>query len=257
MVHWYKTHSLQLIRSIHQHTINIRIHLSFNSTFTLTIPDTLSPMLQPTPIRVGVAGVTGKFAGLILDSLLENPTVEIRGYCRNASKLASIYAQSSQVEVVQGDAYDQTALGKFVDGLDVVICAYLGDNDFMISAQKTLVDACDQAKVSRYIASDYCLDYNQLALGDLPPKDPMKIIHSYVQGKDHVKGVHVLIGAFMETFWSAYFQVWNGKDQSLSYWGTGQEQWESTTYADAARFTVAVALDRNALGMQKCKHFHT
>jgi hypothetical protein len=210
-------------------------------------------MAHSTPIRVGIAGVTGKFAGLILDNLLENPTVSIRGYCRNASKLAKRYAQSSQVEVFEGGTDDKAALGKFVDGLDVVVCAYLGDNDFMVNAQKALVDACDQARVARYIASDYCLDYNQLKLGEHPAKDPMKIIHSYVQEKDHVKGVHVLIGAFMETFWSAYFQVWDPEDKSLVYWGTGEEQWESTTYGDAAKYTAAVALDPNAVGMQKCK----
>jgi hypothetical protein len=81
----------------------------------------------------------------------------------------------------------------------------------------------------------------------------MKIIHSYVQEKDHVKGVHVLIGAFMETFWSAYFHLWNPEDKALVYWGTGEEEWESTTYGDAAKCTAAVALNPNAVGMQKCK----
>ncbi|KAI7215983.1 hypothetical protein KC333_g5136 [Hortaea werneckii] len=201
--------------------------------------------------RVGVAGATGKFAGLILDSLLGNPTVQIRGYCRNPSKLAPRFSQSPQVEVITGEADDGAALSRFADGLDVVICAYLGDNDFMINAQKALIDACDGAHVARYIASDYCLDYTQLKLGDHPAKDPMKIIHSYLQETKHVKGVHILIGAFMETFWSSYFQVWHADSNSLKYWGTGEEPWESTTYGDAARFTAAVALDSSAVGMQK------
>lgn len=205
-------------------------------------------------MRVGVAGVTGKFAGLVLDGLLENPTVHIRGYCRNTSKLASRYTQSSQIEVVEGDATDQAALSKFVDGLDVVICAYLGDNDFMVNAQEALVDACDQARVPRYIASDYTVDFTKLKFGDHPAKDPMKIIYSYIQEKQHVKGVHVLIGAFMETFWSAYFQVWNAGEKTLVYYGNGEEKWESTTYGDAAKFTAAVALDSSATGLQKCKH---
>lgn len=211
-------------------------------------------MAQSKSFSVGIAGVTGKFAGLILDSLLENSNVSIRGYCRNASKLASRYVQSSQMEVVQGDATDPNTLSKFVDGLDVVICAYLGDNDFMVNAQKALVDACDKARVPRYIASDYCLDFTKLELGQHPAKDPMKIIYDYVNEKDYVKGVHVLIGAFMETFWSTYFQVWNAEEKTLVYWGTGEETWESTTYGDAAKFTAAVALDPNAVGLQKCEY---
>lgn len=211
-------------------------------------------MVQPSSIRVGVAGITGKFAGLVVDGLLEDPAVSIRGYCRNASKLATKYAHSPQVEIIQGEANDQTSLAKFVQGLDVVICAYLGDNNLMVDGQKALVDACDQAHVARYIASDYSFDYNQLKLGDHPAKDPMKIIHSYIEEKEHVKGVHILIGAFMETFWSGYFQVWDAEERSMTYWGTGEETWESTTYGDAASFTAAVALDRNAVGVQKCKH---
>lgn len=208
-------------------------------------------MAQPTPTRVGIAGVTGKFAGLILDSLLEDPRVSIRGYCRNASKLASRYTQSSQIEVIEGSADDKAALAKFVEGLDVVICAYLGDHDLMINGQKALVDACDQAKVDRYVASDYSFDYTQLKMGDHPAKDPMKIIYSYLKEKDHVKGVHVVVGAFMETFWSTYFQVWNADEKTLVYWGSGEEKFESTTYGDSAKYTAAVALDRNAVGLQK------
>lgn len=210
-------------------------------------------MSHPARMSVGIAGITGKFAGLILDNLLKDPTVRVRGYCRNAAKLANRYSQSTQLEILEGDAHDQVALSKFVENLDVVVCAYLGDNDFMVSAQKALVDACDQARVARYIASDYCLDYTSLKLGDLPAKDPMKIIHSYVHGKQHVKGVHVLIGAFMETFWSNYFQIWNTNDKALVYWGTGDETWESTTYGDAAEYTAAIALDPTAVGFKKCK----
>lgn len=209
--------------------------------------------MNSNPVSVGIAGVTGKFAGLVLDSLLKDPTVRVRGYCRNAAKLADRYAKSPQVEIVEGDADNQAALSTFVKGLDVVICAYLGDNEFMVSAQKALVDACDQAPVARYIASDYCFDYSSLKIGDHPAKDPMKIIHEYVEGKQHVKGVHVLIGAFMETFWSAYFQVWDAEEKALKYWGTGEETWESTTYGDAASYTAAVALDRSAVGFQRCK----
>lgn len=202
---------------------------------------------------VGIAGVTGKFAGLILDHLLEDPHVHIRGYCRTASKLANRFLDSPQLKVIEGNAEDPETLHRFVQGLDVVICAYLGDNNFMVSAQKALIDACDQARVSRYIASDYCLDYTRLNLGDHPAKDPMKTVYDYVQRKQHVQGVHILIGAFMETFWSKYFGIWNSEDRALVYWGTGQEQWESTTYGDAAQFTAAVALDSRAIGLQRCE----
>ena len=210
-------------------------------------------MAQRKVTNVGIAGVTGRFGGLVLDSLLESSDIKVRGLCRDASKLADRFTRSSQLEITEGDVLDKDVLAKFAKGLDVVICVYLGDNDFMVNAQKALIDACDQARVPRYIASDYTFDYTKLKLGDHPAKDPMKIVHGYVQSKEHVQGVHILIGAFIETFWSGYFQVWNPNGRSLTYWGSGEEAWEFTTYRDAARYTAAVALDPSAVGLQRCK----
>jgi hypothetical protein len=203
--------------------------------------------------NIGIAGITGRFGGLVLATLLENPDIKIRGLCRNASKLSSRHTQSPQLEVIEGDALDPSTLSEFVSDLDVVICAYLADNAFMIAGQKALIDACDQARVPRYIASDYTFDYTKLELGEHPAKDPMKIVHEYLQSKQHVQGVHVLVGGFIETFWSGYFQVWNQEEKSLVYWGSGEEGLEVSTYADAARWTVAVALDGGAIGIRRCK----
>jgi len=210
-------------------------------------------MPQDKVTNIGIAGVTGRFGTLVLTALLGNPDIKIRGLCRNASKLSSKHTQSTQLEVIEGDALDPSTLSKFVSGLDIVICAYLADNDFMIAGQKALIDACDHARVPRYIASDYTFDYTQLELGEHPAKDPMKIVHQYLEGKKHVQGVHVLVGGFIETFWSGYFQVWNPVEKSLVYWGSGEEGWEVTSYADAARWTVAVALDGDAVGFKRCK----
>jgi len=207
--------------------------------------------------NVGIAGITGRFGTSVLNTLLENPAIKIRGLCLNASKLFNKHTQCSQLEVIECDALDPSTLSKFVSGLDVVICAYLADNDFMIAGQKALVDACDQAHVPRYIASDYTFDYTKLELGEHPAKDPMKILHEYLRSKKHVQGVHILVGGFLETFWSGYFRVWNPEEKSLVYWGSGEEGWEFSTYADAARWTVAVALDGGVVGVRRCKLLST
>ena len=210
-------------------------------------------MVERKVTNVGIAGATGRFGSLVLASLLDNANIKVRALCRNASKLDNRHTQSSQLEVIEGDVLDPSVLVKFVNGLDVVICAYLGVNDFMVRGQKALIDACEQAQVPRYIASDYTFDYMKLELGEHPAKDPMKIVHEYLQGKPHVQGVHVLVGGFIETFWSGYFQVWNPEEKSLVYWGSGEEVWEVTTYEDAARYTVAVALDGHVVGFQRCE----
>lgn len=205
-------------------------------------------------LTVGIAGITGKFAGLVLTNLLKHPDVNIRGFCRNPSKLPEATRSSSRVQITQGESTDRDALNSFVKGTDVVICAYLGDNDLMVEGQKLLIDACEEQGVPRYIASDYSLDFTKLEYGQHPGKDPMKTVKEYVDSKTTVKGVHVLIGCFMETFWSTFLQMWNPEEKSFTYWGSGEEVWESTTYGTAAEYVAAVAMDPKAVGLQQCKN---
>lgn len=191
---------------------------------------------------------------LVVSHLLASQEVSIRGFCRNPSKLPEHLRNSSRLTIVSGDAGDLDTLRQFVRGTDVVVCCYLGDNTLMTEGQKLLVDACDLESVPRYMASDYCLDYTKLEYGQHPAKDPMKRVKAYLETKKNVKGVHVLIGAFMETFWSGYFGVFDSKDCKFSFYGTGDEIWESTTYDTAAQYVAAVALDRNAIGLLHCKY---
>ncbi|KAK6219013.1 hypothetical protein LQW54_002515 [Pestalotiopsis sp. IQ-011] len=72
-------------------------------------------------------------------------------------------------------------------------------------------------------ASDYCLDFTKLEYGQHPAKDPMKHVKDHLETKKNVRGVHVLIGAFMETFWSQYFGVFDAKECKLSFYGSGDE----------------------------------
>ncbi|PKY04959.1 NAD(P)-binding protein [Aspergillus campestris IBT 28561] len=190
------------------------------------------------PLTVGIAGITGKFARLVLKNLCRSSGVQIRGFCRNPSKLPAKFRDSPDVTIVQGSSDDVDVLRIFVRGCDVVICCYLGDNTLMTEGQKLLVDACDAEKVDRYIASDYSLDFTKLEYGQLPAKDPMKHVKDHLDSKKHVEGVHVLIGAFMETFWSGYFNVWHPEECKLSFYG------------NAAEYVAAVARDPSATGLQ-------
>ncbi|KAH7121119.1 hypothetical protein B0J11DRAFT_581878 [Dendryphion nanum] len=201
-------------------------------------------------ITVGIAGLTGKFARLIASCLLQQPNVAIRGYVRDPTKLPSWLVESDAVHIIRGGAFDTSAARVFAKGCDVIICGYLGNNEFMIEGQKVLIDACSMEGVPRYIASDYCLNFTKLEKGQLFPKDPMIEVKKYLESKD-VKGVHVLIGAFMDTLFSAYFQIWDGREKSLTFWGNEDSIWESTTYKNAAGFVAAVAVDRTAVGVKK------
>ncbi|KAM0417024.1 hypothetical protein ACHAPT_012990 [Fusarium lateritium] len=198
---------------------------------------------------VAIASVTGRFGQRLTAELLKKSDVTIRGLVRDPSKLPESFRSASSFQLVQGDAWDEAALRSLVKGADVVICTYAGDDRLMIDGQKLLIDVSEAEGVPRFVASDYTIDYTKLEYGQLPAKDPMKRVHEYLQGK-RIRGVHVLIGAFMDTFWSSWFGVFNPDEPSLSLWGTGDETWEFTSYQNAAEFVAALALDAGAVGFQ-------
>ena len=202
-------------------------------------------------LTVGIAGITGKFGRLLARQLLQTPGVELRGYCRNPSNLPA-FLTDANVKVFEGGAFDAQAVRPFVDGCDVVACTYLGNDKLMVDGQKALIDGCEELKVPRYIASDYSIDYAKLEFDQLFPKDPMKHIKAYVATKQHVKGVHVLIGGFMETLTSPFFRMYDAKGPAFRYWGDGTEVFEASSYENAAQYTAAVAADTSAVGKQRC-----
>ncbi|KAJ9667677.1 hypothetical protein H2201_002212 [Coniosporium apollinis] len=199
---------------------------------------------------VGIAGLTGKFSGLVASFLLQRPNVTLRGYVRDTSKLPSSLSPNARIHITQGSASDVSAARTFARGCDIVICGYLGDNRLMREGQKVLIDACEAEGVPRYIASDYSLDFTKLEKGQLFPKDPMIEVKEYLDGK-RVKGVHVLIGVFMDTFFTPYMQIWDEKEKKLRFWGEEDEMWEATSYKTAAEFVAAVAVDAEATGVKK------
>ncbi|KAF5859741.1 hypothetical protein ETB97_002463 [Aspergillus alliaceus] len=136
-------------------------------------------------VTVAIAGITSKFTRLMLKNLLEQPKVNIWGFCRNPKKLPEHIRSSTCVTIVARDAGSSSALRHFAKRCDVVICCYLGETTLMTEGQKLLVEACDEENAPRYIDSDYCIDFTKLEYGQHPAKDPMK--HSLETGKAFAK----------------------------------------------------------------------
>ncbi|GAA87871.1 NmrA-like family protein [Aspergillus luchuensis IFO 4308] len=186
-------------------------------------------------MKVGIAGITGKFARRLLTHLLDvgDGSLTIKGYCRNPSKLPETPLPRSSKAAMSLSA-----------------ATYLGDDKLMVDGQKLLIDACESANVPRYVASDWALDYTKLKVGELFPKDPMIHVKNYLDTKK-VAGVHILIGGFMEPIFSPFFNIMDVQTNTFRYWGDGNEIMEGTTYDDAAKYTAKVVLDSEAKGVLK------
>ncbi|KAK0642494.1 hypothetical protein DIS24_g8961, partial [Lasiodiplodia hormozganensis] len=197
---------------------------------------------------IAIAGIGSKLARCVAQELLRNPEVRLRGSCRDASKLPSFLTDAPNVSLVQTGVYDVEALRPFVRGCDVIICCYATFDEVMTKGQEVLIDLCEEEGVPRYIASDYTVEYTRLNWGDVPQKDSAKLVKAYLDAKRKVKGVHILIVLFMETFWSA-FDCWDPEKRKLRFWGEGHETWDVMTYRTTAQYVAAAALDEKAVGI--------
>jgi hypothetical protein len=201
---------------------------------------------------IAIAGISSKLARLVTKELLKRPGVHVRGSYRDIDKLPNDLKHSPRISLVQSGPYDTEALRTLISGCDVVLCCYYADDGVMLEGQKLLIDLCEEEGITRYVASDYTGDYRKLDWGDLTIKNPMKHVKAYLDARPAVNGVHVLVGLLMETFFD-FFDVWDPEAKKISYWGTGNERWDLTSYQTAAEYVVAVALDPDAAGFFKCK----
>ncbi|KAH7015844.1 hypothetical protein EDB80DRAFT_833058 [Ilyonectria destructans] len=144
---------------------------------------------------VDIAGLTGKFAQCVAKELQVYPNVSIKGFCRSPQKLPRGVLEKYNIGVIQGGFDDETAVQELVQGTDVVICCYFGDSNVMNRGQKILIDTCAKEGVPRYLPSDFA----------------------------KVAGMHVLVGGLIETFWSEFFRIFDANTQTITYWGTGDE----------------------------------
>ncbi|CAG5156590.1 uncharacterized protein ALTATR162_LOCUS4387 [Alternaria atra] len=204
---------------------------------------------------VAIAGISSRLALFVTQSLLKRPDVQIRGSCRDINKLPDELKSSPRITLIQSGPYDTDNLRALIRGSNVVICAYFANDETMLNAQKLLIDLCGEEGITRYIASDYTVDYRKLDWGDLPIKEPMKHVQTYLEGKPGVNGVHILVGLLMETFLD-YFGIWDADKKKMRYWGSGDEKWDLTSYQTAAEYIAAVALDANATGFLKFRGEH-
>ena len=203
-------------------------------------------------LTIGIAGITRKFARLLASCLLESPQIKLKGLARDPSKLDPSISLAPNVEVFQGSAFEAEKVPPFVKGCDVVVCCYLGDDNVMVDGQKLLIDIAESEGVSRYVASDWSLDWTKIETGELFAKEACQLVKAYLHSKS-IKGVHILIGGFTDVIFAPFFRVWDAQNFTFRYWGTGDEIWECTTYLDSAKYTAAVCLDPNASGVWRCK----
>ncbi len=190
-----------------------------------------------------VAGATGNLGNKIVNALL-GKGVEVRAIVRretNHEKIAELEQKGVKIFVV--DMTNKGEIANACNDVDCVVSALSGLREVIIDTQKTLLDAAIEAKVPRFIPSDYSIDFTNLVHGENRNLDLRREFHTYLENVP-IKVTTIFNGAFMDML-TAEMPLILFKFKRILYWGNPNIKMDLTTTYNVAKFTANVALDDN------------
>jgi hypothetical protein len=190
-----------------------------------------------------VAGATGNLGNKIVNALLEKEA-EVRAIVRretNAEKVVQL--EQKGVKVFTVDMNNKNEIARVCKGVDCVVSALSGLRDVIIDTQKVLSEAAIEAKVPRFIPSDYSIDFTNLKVGENRNLDLRREFHTYLENAP-IEITTIFNGAFMDML-TAEMPLILFKFKRILYWGNPNVKMDLTTTFNVAEFTANVALDEN------------
>jgi uncharacterized protein YbjT (DUF2867 family) len=191
-----------------------------------------------------IAGATGNLGTKIVNALLAK-NAEVRAIVRletNANKIKEL--EQKGVRVFKVDTENTAAIAQHCLGADCFVSALAGLRETIIDAQKIFLDAAIEAKVPRFIPSDYCIDFTNLQKGKNRNLDWRREFHEYLD-KMPIKATTIFNGAFMELLTTDMPLILFKKKRILC-WGNPNQVMEFTTTYNIAAFTAEAAMDNTA-----------
>ena len=188
-----------------------------------------------------VAGATGNLGSKIVDELLKLD-VHVKALVRAQTDFVKINnLAKKKVEICQVKVFSIDEIAKICEGVDCVVSVLAGFEDTIFDAQKILVQAAIQAKVPRFIPSDFSTDFTNLIYGKNRNLDFRKKFHDYLN-QQPIKATSIFNGAFMELTTGDMPLILFEKKKVLS-WGDANIKMDFTTTYNIATYTAYAALD--------------
>ena len=188
-----------------------------------------------------VAGATGNLGLRIVKALL-NHDVEIRVIVRSNSDVDRVrILENYGVEIYKISTWNLEELKTPCLDVSCVVSSLAGLREVVIDAQKILLDAAIAAGVSRFIPSDYSIDFTKFSYGENRNLDLRREFHEYLE-KTPVAATSVFNGAFTELLTNEMPMIFF-KQKMILYWGSADHKWGFTTMDNTAEYTAKVALD--------------
>jgi len=190
---------------------------------------------------VMVAGATGNLGGRIVRALLKKGA-EVRTIVRSSSDIEKMnQLETLGVKVYRVKNWTLEELSQACRGASCVVSALAGLREVIIDAQKVLVEAAIAAGVSRFIPSDFSLDFTKFADGENRNLDLRREFHQYLD-RAPISSTTIFNGAFTDLL-SGQMPLIFVKQKLVLYWGDADKRWDFTTMDDTATYTANAALD--------------
>ena len=191
-----------------------------------------------------VAGATGHL-GLKIVKALRNKNVEIRALVRlNSSNEKIQELERLGATIYSVKQWDLEELKNSCLGVSCVVSSLAGLREVVVDAQKVLLDAAISAGVTRFIPSDYSLDFTNFTHGENRNLDLRREFHTYLDSTS-ISATSIFNGAFADLLTNEMPMILF-KQKMILYWGNADYRWGFTTMDNTAEFTANVALDSSS-----------
>lgn len=198
---------------------------------------------------VAVAGAAGDLGGRIVRALLDRGAavrmlVDPAADPGRTEDLVTRGATRAPVDVDESGG-SAAALADALIGADAVVSAWNGLREVIVERQSRLVDAAVAAGVSRFVPSDYCLDWTRTRLGDNRNIDLRREFAGRAD-RAPIATTSVLVGAFTDLL-TGPMPLLQPRLRRVLYWVDADQPLNFTTRDDTAAVTAAVALSETGL----------
>lgn len=198
-------------------------------------------MTNPDEPLIILAGATGDLGGRIAHILLQKG-IPVRVLVRPASKRDEIDAlRKLGAGIVEVDFDSLPQLTHACQGGTCVISALSGLREVIVDTQAQLLNAAIEARVPRFIPSDYCIDFTKTPEGTNRNLDFRREFRAKLD-QAPIQATSILNGMFADLL-TGEAPVVLYKFNRIVYWGDADQPLDFTTIANTAEYTAAAAID--------------
>jgi hypothetical protein len=196
-----------------------------------------------TSLTIVLAGATGDLGNRIAIYLLQ-AGAQVKALVRKGTHADKIdLLQKKGAHICEVDFENVTALTDACKGAACVVSALNGLEDVIIGVQSNLLQAAVDAGVSRFIPSDYCIDYRNLPTGSNRNLDLRRRFNEKLN-QSSIAATSILNGMFTNLLTGEAPFILFGLKRVL-YWGSQDQEMDFTTIENTAAFTARAALDEH------------